>query len=365
MPLILEFFQTDETTNKKIITKFILTKSLGKGATAYCYKGHKLNDSSNQQFAIKIYKPETSQTFYTETSLLSSIKNEAFLSIFNKGKGILYKKSKKSIDDTNSNININIQIKKVLFAVIELAENYELFDYVYYPHKGFNEKVSAEIFYKVLQGMKVLHSKKIAHCDIKPENVLIDKNFNIKLIDFGYSKINQIEEIDEPSQEENDQNFSNFLYIFQSTDIYGSPEAKHSDKNHGYDPIKHDIFSLGVFLFVIRIGMFPYSNYNMSDQNYYLLSKNKFDEYWEYFNKYNLSEEFKDLISKLLCFDPNKRLSVDEILKHKWIENNLEKNFDNNGNLIENFDDNDYFKNELKLRKETIDQIKNHNNSSK
>lgn len=329
MPVFLEF--NSEESKKTKIT-FVITRELGKGATSYCFKGHRIDDPSKKKYAIKIYDSQILSAFYSETSLMSSINSEVFLSLFYKGKGVLHKKS-----------NNELKSKPVHFAIIELAENYELFEYIYHLEKGFTEKHAAEIFLKIISGLKILHERGIAHCDIKPENVLIGKDFSIKLIDFGYASGGG-------ERGEGD----HMLYEFQSTEIYGSPEARKSDKNHGYDPIKHDLFSLGVFLFVLVLGCFPYTDYRLSERRYFYIVNNDFDSFWSCFPQYNLSYEFKDLITKLINIDPNKRLSIDEILKHSWLKKNLGLNLENNNADINIQDD---YKNELKRRKEIIDKI--------
>ena len=42
----------------------------------------------------------------------------------------------------------------------------------------------------------------------------------------------------------------------------------------------------------------------------------KYDDFWCYYQQYNLSNEFKDFINHLICYDPNERLTIDEILEH-------------------------------------------------
>lgn len=355
MPLFLEFYSetkniSDNSNNNnnsnsmninqsKTKITFMITSILGKGATSFCYKGYNMDDPSKTIYAIKIYDSSVLSAFYSETSLMSSIQNEVFLSFYHKGKGLLYKKSKKESD---------IKSKTVYFAIIELAENYELFDYIYYIRSGFTEKHAAEIFFKILSGMKILHSRGIAHCDIKPENVLIGKNFDIKLIDFGYSSIND------------EKGGKKYLYEFQSTDIYGSPEAKKSDINNGYDPIKHDLYSLGVFLFVLVLGRFPYIEYSISDKRYLCIINGDYDTFWKSFPDFNVSSEFKDLIRKLICYDPNERISVDEILKHPWLINNLGFNPENSNRNSEGYD----YKNELMKRKEIVDIDRDENDKN-
>ena len=70
---------------------------------------------------------------------------------------------------------------------MEFCENGELFEFV--KTRGpMKEELAAKIFMQIYSAVKYLHLKKIAHRDIKTENVLLDANMNAKLIDFGFSK---------------------------------------------------------------------------------------------------------------------------------------------------------------------------------
>ena len=163
---------------------------------------------------------------------------------------------------------------------------------------------------KIVIGVKYLHDNNIAHCDLKPENILIDKYFNPKINDFGFSQ-------------EFDGKNGNFL-IHQSsrTPIYSSPDVRLAFTK-GYDGKKNDVFSLGVLLFVITIGDFPFESATYSDDKYKFIIKGRYNNFWDFFSHINTSGEFKDLINKLICLNPAKRLSVDEILKHPWLVQQL------------------------------------------
>ena len=49
------------------------------------------------------------------------------------------------------------------------------------------------IMYKILSGIHFMHQAKVMHRDLKPANILIDEQFNIKICDFGMSRVDQIE----------------------------------------------------------------------------------------------------------------------------------------------------------------------------
>ena len=120
----------------------------------------------------------------------------------------------------------------------------------------------------------------------------------------------------------------------------------------GYDGIKSDIFSLGVLLFVIRVGKFPFKYSVYNDKRYRLIMEKDYESYWNGFKKENLSEEFKDLINHLICYDPDDRFSLDEVLRHPWIIKNINYSENNENNKDNNYHrvDEDVI-NELKYRK--------------
>ena len=75
----------------------------------------------------------------------------------------------------------------VLFILMEYAENGELFDLISSTGK-FSEDVARYFFIQLLYTLNYMHNKaQICHRDIKPDNILIDKDFNLKVADFGFA----------------------------------------------------------------------------------------------------------------------------------------------------------------------------------
>lgn len=115
--------------------------------------------------------------------------------------------------------------------VLELATNGELFTML--AQSGAFEEVVARSFFKQLvAGIAHCHSNGIAHCDIKPENLLLDHAFTLKLADFG-SAVSTLT-MKYPAGD--------------GTAGYTAPEIKSMT---GYDAAKADVWSCGIVLFML------------------------------------------------------------------------------------------------------------------
>ena len=91
------------------------------------------------------------------------------------------------------------------------------------------------IFDNILKGVLCCHEKGICHRDLKLDNILLDENFNLKIADFGFARVNS-------EKLKNDG---------EATPGYAPPEIYY---NKFYDGIEADIFSLGAVLFNLYIG---------------------------------------------------------------------------------------------------------------
>lgn len=139
--------------------------------------------------------------------------------------------------------------------------------------------------------LKYLTSKKVAHRDLKLENILVDNEFNLKVADFGFATY---------------KNFTK-LKSYRGTKTYMAPEIK---EGKTYDGRQIDIFSVGVILFIIVMGIFPFQEAKPDDYYYRMLLSGKQDKYWKKTGGADLSSEFKDLIEKMLNYDPAKRPTI-------------------------------------------------------
>lgn len=316
-----KFLETNESQ------KYILLKKIGSGCSCQVYTGYDSADESQKLYAIKIFEQNTEIFYEKEIAIYEYLSSKFTLEIYNHGTGFISseKNSEKFSSDNKKLIN---------YIILELAENGELFDYLYFTKKPFDEKIACKIFYSIVKIIEYLHKKNIAHCDIKPENILVNNKFELKIIDFSFSHLLKDK--------------TELINSYQGTKQYCSPESL----KHGlsYDPFKHDIFSLGIVLFILAMGSFPFFSTSFNDKYYRYIVLKRYNSFWSYHKK-DISDEFKDLFIKLVQFDPKERIGIEEIMVHPWIKKYNGLNIEDNGvdsDIVE----------ELSFRKEEIENKK-------
>lgn len=184
------------------------------------------------------------------------------------------------------------------YVCMEFLEGGELFDRIVKKH-FYNEKEARDLVQLLLNTLSYLHKNNIAHRDLKPENLLLkDKNndWDVKIADFGFAV------------ECDGDNISNVC----GTPSYMAPEILRQVK-YGFQA---DMWSFGVILYILLGGYPPFHDDNQKALFKKILRADyKFHPaYWK-----TVSEEAKDLISKLLTLDPKERLTADQALNHPWM----------------------------------------------
>lgn len=191
-----------------------------------------------------------------------------------------------------------------LYLVTNLAQGGELFDKIVDGKEGkLEENYASNITKNIIDVLKYLHGKNIAHCDIKAENILFksceENSTNILLADFGLAKFT-------PSGKK--------LYDVSGTLSYMAPEML--DRNKGYD-FSVDIWALGVVVYFMLGGYMPFDHDNDAETKLAILKADYlFDppNYWDHISFYA-----KDFISQCFIIDPLERPSAEKLLKHPFV----------------------------------------------
>ena len=145
-----------------------------------------------------------------------------------------------------------------------------------------------------------MHQKRVVHRDLKLENVLVDERLNLKIADFGFACYKSIDA----------------LKSYRGTMTYMAPEIK---EGKTYKGTQVDMFSLGVILFIIVQGIFPFKEARKEEYFYSLLLNGRNEQYFAKVNGNALSDSFKDLILKLFAYEGTNRPTVEQFRAHPWM----------------------------------------------
>ncbi|XP_030377691.1 testis-specific serine/threonine-protein kinase 2 isoform X3 [Scaptodrosophila lebanonensis] len=132
---------------------------------------------------------------------------------------------------------------------MQLAENGTLLDYVR-EKKFLDEPQARTLFRQLISAVEYIHSKNVVHRDIKCENLLLDENWNLKLIDFGFAR----------KDTKTSDNQVVLSKTFCGSYAYASPEIL---KGIAYDPFMSDVWACGVVCYAMVFGRLPYDGSNV------------------------------------------------------------------------------------------------------
>ena len=252
------------------------------------------------------------KAFNKEIDILKNLPNNKYIPyIYDSKKYIINEEeniSKKLNGKSKSEVNNDNENG---YYVIDFFSNGNLF---YYLKTKLSEKRYTKLlFKKIVEIIQFLHTNNICHLDIKPDNFLLDKDFEPIIIDFGHSE--KIKESNGEIQTFHEKKCARF---------YECPQMW--EKDIKYTGVETDIFCLGVVLYNIVTGEFGFGSWMEKYINYNWIKDKKYGQYWEKVKHENLSEDFKNLYVKMVAFNPLERPSIQEILNDNWLKevSNLE-----------------------------------------
>ncbi|KAG0055831.1 hypothetical protein BGZ83_007264 [Gryganskiella cystojenkinii] len=196
-----------------------------------------------------------------------------------------------------------IETERYIGIVIEYASGGELFDHIL-AHRYLKERDACRLFAQLMSGVHYLHSKHIVHRDLKLENLLLDRNRNIIITDFGFA--NQF-----------DSSSKDLMSTSCGSPCYAAPELVISDGLYVGSGV--DIWSCGVILYAMLAGYLPFDDDPSNPDgdninqlyNYILATTLVFPDY--------ISSDARDLLRIMLVPDPTKRSNMRKIMAHKWL----------------------------------------------
>lgn len=188
------------------------------------------------------------------------------------------------------------------FKGLELYELLELQEF-----RPLDENDVKFVFRQLFAALEHCHKNGICHRDIKLENILVNRQLKLDLVDFGLCSVNQPQELIEPNVA--------LTREFVGSENYTAPEIV---RRMPYNPIKADVWSSGVVLYSLLFGQFPWDDINRVIGNLPL------DVDQQHFrirfpHEVAVSDAAKHLVVQMLTVNPAKRYSLNDVLRHPWI----------------------------------------------
>ena len=254
---------------------YTLLEIIGSGSFAQVYKAK--HNPTNRFVAVKVFekkamtKEEDIANFKNEIDIMRKIDHPLIATFFEL-----------------------FENQDYYFVSMELIENESLLNFIN-SCAGLDELTASRLFCQIVIVVQYIHEHyNILHRDLKAENILLDRYGNIRLIDFGLSKI-----------------FTKENPMCKT--VCGSPAYAAPELIQGQPYSKSvDVWSIGVILFAMVAGYLPFDDDNLSVQITKILK-------CEPFYPVNASQPLLDLLQRILVKDPKERITIEGIKKHPWI----------------------------------------------
>lgn len=260
--------------------QYMLLEQLGAGATATV---HRCKTKEGNEFAAKVIDVERLCRFRRDAEELKS-KLDREISILR----TLRHNRLVCLEDV-------VETDMRLYLVMELVRGGELYEHIVnQPEQCLPEAECRYIFEQLIDALKYIHSKNVVHRDLKAENVLIDSVAStpgrpeIKLLDFGHSKLirdgyNRAESI-------------------VGTPACWAPEV--SDPGSPCYDERADLWSLGVLLYLMLVGKYPFDAGDDRNECFSFQGKRKTEE----------------LVRGLICVRPENRMTLAQCSESAWVD---------------------------------------------
>ncbi|XP_077171182.1 testis-specific serine/threonine-protein kinase 4 [Paroedura picta] len=195
------------------------------------------------------------------------------------------------------------------YIIMELAPCGDVLEWIQ-KSGACSEALAGKWFSQLALGIAYLHSKGIVHRDLKLENLLLDKRENIKISDFGFSKMVTPQTQPPPTPSYRMMScFSHLSQTYCGSFAYACPEIL---LGLPYNPFLSDIWSMGVILYTLMVAHLPFDDTNLKK----LLRETQKEVSFP--SHLNISEDVKDLVHRVLR-PASKRLNILDVLKTPWV----------------------------------------------
>ncbi|MGM0579529.1 MAG: protein kinase domain-containing protein [Bacteroidota bacterium] len=216
------------------IDKYKIIEPLGRGGMGQVYLAERNDQQFEQKVAIKCFSPDevkegVFENFRNEQQFLANLNHSGIAHILDGG----------------------ITDKGIHYIIMEYVDGLPIDEYL--KKNQFNTQEKLQLFLKICDAINYAHNRLILHLDIKPSNILVNEEGQVKLLDFGIAQ-----KMGEPIQQKH-------LIV---SPFYAAPEQLKQKQVS----VATDIYQLGILLHLILSGKFPFDKDNFpTDLNRELL----------------------------------------------------------------------------------------------
>jgi len=279
-----------EETKQRCVGQYEIKETLGKGGYSWVKKGVDTKNGSTVALkfmsrADKSWEKEQADQVRTEIKSMIKIKSEYVMKLF------AYNLNCKYPEKNGKTIN-------TILLVLEFCPGGELFDILYYTQQ-LDAVTARTYFIQMIHGLKACHNAGVIHRDLKPQNLLMDAKFQLKITDFGLSKLCK------------DSNIEIMKTHYVGTRGYQAPELL---KKKRYTKAC-DIFSAGVILFILLTGYPPFEQAVKDDKWYQPMVAKNPKNFWKQHAGCGVKPDAQVLITQMLAYHPSDRIYIDGIME--------------------------------------------------
>ncbi|KAK9228239.1 hypothetical protein WN944_021188 [Citrus x changshan-huyou] len=213
-----------------------------------------------------------------------------------------------------------------LAIVMEYASGGELFERICNAGR-FSEDEARFFFQQLISGVSYCHAMQVCHRDLKLENTLLDGSPapRLKICDFGYSKLLELYFHSAPK------GAALLVHGTVSSVLHSQPKSTVGTPayiapevllRHEYDGKIADVWSCGVTLYVMLVGGYPFEDPD-EPKDFRKTIQRILSVQYSVPDTIPISQECRDLISRIFVADPAARITIPEIMKHQWFLKNL------------------------------------------
>jgi len=273
----------NKLTSRRIGTEIELGPKIGNDGFSKIRIGYK----NGKEYAVKYTKysiltefKDLSTQFFTEVTTLSNLDNLHIMKIHGYSSMATYTKQYSDI----------IIETTVSYYIFDKPLQWSLMDIIYFS-QSLSENTARFYFKQLLSTITYLHTSGYTHRNLKLKYLLLDNNCNLLLSGFSHACTSK-EQVN----------------------------IKPKEPIQGHDLSTDDIFSLGYILFIMLFKHPPFIRSLPSDMLYKFICEYRIEDFWKQFTKIKVSNEAKNLISRLIAYEEIFRPTLCEIEYMPWVQ---------------------------------------------